>query len=168
MTLNPNNYTDFFKKIPMVFLIAIIFVIGVILFIPEELAKILAVDGFRKTFRVFLGPSLLLLIFLLIARLFLFFTEIYTKNKVLKNRFKLFQNLTPEEKEYLSEYVDKDKNSLIMPLEDGVIGGLETKGIVYIASNMGYLGGAFAFNLQPWALEYLKKNKKLLKGLLAN
>ena len=48
---------DYFRKIPAVFLVAIVSVLALILFLPEETAKTLAVDGFRDKYRVYLGPK---------------------------------------------------------------------------------------------------------------
>ena len=50
----------------------LLFVLGVasatILFIPHELASILAVDEFRKSYRVYLGPGLVVVSAWLFAR----------------------------------------------------------------------------------------------------
>ena len=48
------------QKIPTGFLLAVSIVLGLILFLPEGTAKTLAIDGFRQTYRTFLGPALLL------------------------------------------------------------------------------------------------------------
>ncbi|MCU7793458.1 hypothetical protein [Aeromonas caviae] len=49
-------FSDYFIKIPAAFLVAIISVLGLILFLPEEYSKTLAVDGFRTVI-----PHLILL-----------------------------------------------------------------------------------------------------------
>ncbi|MFM5278360.1 super-infection exclusion protein B [Aeromonas caviae] len=63
-------FSDYFIKIPAAFLVAIISVLGLILFLPEEYSKTLAVDGFRNEYRVFLGPAFLLTLSFCAARLF--------------------------------------------------------------------------------------------------
>ena len=49
-------------------------------------------------------------------------------------------------------------------LQDGIIGGLRNKTVVFVASNMGSMLEGFAFNLQPWARTYLEENPGLLNG----
>ncbi len=49
--------TDYFRKIPAAFLVAIVTVLALILFLPEEYAKTVAVEGFREQYRVYLGPA---------------------------------------------------------------------------------------------------------------
>ncbi len=42
------GFADYFRKIPATFLIAIVSVLALILFLPDETAKILAVNDFRE------------------------------------------------------------------------------------------------------------------------
>jgi hypothetical protein len=71
------EFTDYFRKIPATFVVAILFVLSLILFLPEEYAKILAVDGFRKEYRLFLGPAFLLILSFCVARIFNFLMQNY-------------------------------------------------------------------------------------------
>ena len=168
MSLNPTTIIDYFRKIHIAFLIAIITIISLILFIPEEIAKTLAVNEFRKNYRIFLGPLRLLTIAFLITRIFLFIAKIYSEKKKLKVRYNVLYNLTPEEKGYLSIYITEQKNSITVGLDDGIMGGLELKNIVYRATNEGSILIGFPFNLQPWIREYLNKKPKLLEGAIGD
>lgn len=91
-------FSDYFIKIPAAFLVAIISVLGLILFLPEEYSKTLAVDGFRNEYRVFLGPAFLLTLSFCAARLFHFLMQGYRQRQTLKKRQAVLHNLTPEEK----------------------------------------------------------------------
>jgi hypothetical protein len=155
---------DYFRKIPAAFLVAIVSVLGLILFLPDEYAKTVAVDGFRNEYRVFLGPAFLLTLSFCAARIFNFFMLGYRQKQVLKKRQEALHNLTPEEKGYLTPYIEGQQNTVNVGMDDGVMAGLCSKGIVYLAANMGDLINGFAFNLQPWAREYLEKNPQLLDG----
>jgi hypothetical protein len=66
---------DYFRKIPAAFLVAIVTVLALILFLPENLAKELAVDGFREKYRVYLGPAFLLALSFCAARIYIFGQE---------------------------------------------------------------------------------------------
>jgi hypothetical protein len=156
------GFADYFRKIPAAFLVAIVCVLALILFIPDEIAKTLAVDEFRKNYRVFLGPAFLLTISFSVARIFLFFLGGHYQRKALKSKRQSLHKLTPEEKGYLVPYIEGQQNSVYVGMDDGVMAGLRAKGIIYLAANMGSVLEGFAFNLQPWAREYLEKNPGLL------
>ena len=47
--------SDYFRKVPAAFLVAIITVLACILFFPENLAKLVAVEQFRLAYRSFWG-----------------------------------------------------------------------------------------------------------------
>ena len=155
---------DYFRRIPAAFLIAIVSVLGIILFLPEEYAKTLAVDSFRNEYRVYLGPAFLLTLSFCAARIFNFFMQGYRKKQALKKRQEALHSLTPEEKGYLIPYIEGQQNTVNVGMDDGVMAGLRSKGITYLAANMGNLLNGFAFNLQPWAREYLEKKPHLLDG----
>ena len=158
------GFADDFRKIPAAFLVAIVSVLGFILFLSEEYAKTLAVDGFRNEYRVFLGPAFLLTLAFCAARVFNFFMQGHRQRQALKKRQEALHSLTPEEKGYLIPYIEKQQNSVYVGMDDGVMAGLRSKGITYLAANMGDLLNGIAFNLQPWAREYLEKNPHLLDG----
>jgi len=54
------NGLDKIRSIPTGFLLALSIVLGLILFLPDQVAKILAVKDFRNSYRTFLGPSFLI------------------------------------------------------------------------------------------------------------
>ena len=158
------GFADYFTKIPAAFLVAIVVVLGLILYLPEEHAKTLAVDGFRNDYRLFLGPAFLLTLSFGAARVFNFFMQWYRQRQNLKKRQEALHRLTPEEKGYLIPYIEGQQNTINVGMDDGVMAGLRSKGITYRAANMGDLLNGFAFNLQPWAREYLEQNRHLLDG----
>ena len=158
------NLADYFRKIPAAFLVAIVTVLGLMLFLPEEYAQIVAVDGFRNEYRVYLGPAFLLTLSFCAARVFIFIMQGQAQRKALKRKQKDLQKLTPEEKGYLVPYIERQQKSVYVGMEDGVMSGLRAKGITYLAANTGDVLNGFAFNLQPWAREYLESNSHLLDG----
>jgi len=89
----------------------------------------------------------------------------YKGNKVtLKELEQLLHNLKPVEKAFLSPYVIDDENTRYFKIEDGVLRALEKKKIIYKSSSVGDLMSGWAYNIQPWAKEYLVKNPHLLEG----
>jgi hypothetical protein len=155
---------DYLGKIPAAFLVAIVSVLAFILFLPIEIAKTLAVDGFRERYRVNLGPAFLLTVAFCIARTFIFLKQAYNKRQNLRRHQQMLHALTPEEKGYLVPYIERQQNSVYVDMKDGIMGGLVAKGIAYRASNMGDIYDGFAYNLQPWARSYLEQDPQLLDG----
>lgn len=158
------GFVDYFRKIPATFLVAIVSVLAIILFLPGEISKSLAIYDFREKYKVFLGPLFILTIFFCFARVFNFFMSGHSERKRLKNRQKMLHQITPEEKGYLVPYIIHQKNTLYVGIDDGVMSGLETKQITYCASSTGSLLKGSAYNLQPWARDYLNDNPQLLDG----
>lgn len=135
-----------------------------LLVMPKWLASILSVDTFRNNRRDAIGLAFLLSFAFLVVE-FIIYLERKLKQRRLKYaQYSIFRNLTKEEKEMLSRYVILEEATLAMPMADGVKGGLEAKGIIYRSSPIGFCAPEvmFSYNIQPWALEYLRKHKDLL------
>ena len=169
------GFADYFRKVPAAFLVAIMCVLALVLFLPEKQAAILSVDEFRNQYRVFLGPALLLTLSFCVARIFMFFMQKHNQRKALeaqeenqrkalKAQQENLRKLTPEEKGYLVQFIHGQQNSIYVGMDDGIMAGLRSKGITYLAASMGDLLKGFAFNLQPWARDYLEQNPHLLEG----
>ena len=159
-----STLAEYLQKIPPAFLVAVSTVLGLILFLPQKTANILAIDLFRDEYRVFLGPTFLFTIAFGAARGFSSFHTWYQQKQQLKEMVKLLHHLTPEEKGYLICFIEGQKNSIKVGMDDGVMAGLCHKNITYRATNVGDMLDGFAFNLQPWAREYLENNSELLVG----
>ena len=158
------SIVDLFKNIPAAFLVAITTVLALIIFLPAEYAKTLALDTFRTEHRTILGPIFLLSVSFIAARFYIFIRSIFDKRKREEDRKKILHALTPEEKGYLIPYIIHGQNSVNAGMDDGIMTGLKAKGIVYMPGSMGSVLDGFAFNLQPWAREYLTANQHLLNG----
>ena len=157
---------EYIRKIPSAFLVAIVTVLGTILFLPEKYAAILAVDDFRNAFRVFLGPALLLTFSFSVARIFIYIRNRHRIHKLSRVKYEHLHNLTPEEKGYLCVYIKQGMNTVHVGAEDGIMAGLLAKGITYRASDTYIIIQGIAFNLYPWARKYLNENPELLVGAI--
>jgi hypothetical protein len=69
--------------------------------------------------------------------------------------------LTSAEKRCLAMYVRGNHNTHLFPLDEGVVGGLVRKDILFQACSQAEFH-AFPFNLQPWARRYLSAHPNLL------
>lgn len=90
----------------------------------------------------------------------------YQARKRGESEIEVLKQLTPVECKYLANYIFKQTQTAYFSPSDGVVGGLESKGILYRSSNLGRVHN-FAYNIQPWAYEQLSKNPQLLTTKLA-
>mgnify|MGYP003940793947 CR=1 FL=1 len=77
-----------------------------------------------------------------------------------KNHLK---NLTPSEKAILRGYIFNHTKTQKLDMMDGVVNGLAHLGIIYQASYINNLLVGAAYNIQPWAWNFLNENKHLLE-----
>jgi len=76
----------------------------------------------------------------------------------------ILRELSRQEKQYVAKYVKEDVSTLDWHAEDGVIGGLEAKKIVFVAAKV--IGRYIPWNLQPWVMKTLKKHSDLKNEIL--
>jgi hypothetical protein len=157
---------DKIEKTPTRFLLALDIVLGLILFSPDQIADKLAVKDFRDNYRIFIGPLFLLVIAVSFINISNNLIKFIKNKKAVWLRNRLLLNLTSEERGYLSEFIIGGKNTIHVPPFDGIAGGLYQKQIIYLASDTSNILIGDAYNLQPWALKYLKKHPDILKGAI--
>jgi hypothetical protein len=78
-----------------------------------------------------------------------------------KAKVKRLHDLTPHEKTILREYIDNETRTQYLSIGNGVVSGLVHEKILYRSANIGNLSG-FAYNIQPWAFDYLRQHPELL------
>ena len=87
----------------------------------------------------------------------------WKRKRKYKNRLKYLYQLTIQEKNILSGYIDDDTKTQELSIMSGVVKGLEYAGVIYRSTDLGSAAGAsFDYNIQPWAWHYLKDNLELL------
>ena len=83
-----------------------------------------------------------------------------------KHRSELIKKLSPEEKQYVMAFYNKDTKqfdtSSIFDITNAVVNLLEHKQIIGRGSSLSVGYTEFSYFLQPWAQEYL--NKQLKEG----
>ena len=81
-----------------------------------------------------------------------------------KLRVKRLHDLTPHEKLILKVYLDQNTRTQYLNIGNGVVTGLVHEEILYRSANIGNLSSGFAYNIQPWAFDYLRQHPELLLG----
>ena len=154
-------------KLSPKYLIPLFFASGFLLFSPTEYSAILGLDNFVASYRswiglVFLVSSALLLSHLLTSG-WTWVNRKYDSQKSFSSATNRLRNLTPDEKVVLGGYIFNQTKTQVLDMMDGVVNGLVHAGIIYQASTLGSLFEGFAYNIQPWAWDFLNKNKHLLE-----
>ncbi len=145
---------------------AIIFVASlVILFFPDALSNKIGLTEFKKVHILTISLCLIVsgsywFVFLL-SKIKIPFSNIYTAYKEKKCFVKLIDELTPEERGYLRDYIIEKKTTQHFLLNDGISNGLLYKGIVL---DMGELQRiSRPCNLHPTARKILMKKPSYLE-----
>lgn len=159
---NFSDLVDAYKKIPSGLFFSVALLLAFIIFMPLNWADLLGISEFRINYRIWIGPAFLLVLAMLSSHIFSFLKVSASDFQLKRERIGLLTTLTHDEKDYLREFIDKDTSTISKDISDGVIGSLNSKGIVYRTSNIGLHYRTFPFSLQPWARALLKKKTKLL------
>lgn len=75
---------------------------------------------------------------------------------------KQLENLSPDEKIFLAVYLLADTKVQYADINDGLVGELVSAKIIRRASQLSVYHTRFAFNIQPWAWDALRKNPELV------
>jgi hypothetical protein len=139
---------------------------GFLLFSPAHYLITLGLDTFVNSYRSWIGLVFVISAALLIASLF---QLVWSWSKSTYDGFRRIhagenrlKHLTAEEKDVLRGYIVNQTRSQVLDFASGVVKGLEHEGIIYQASPLGTLIDGFAYNIQPWAWDYLNDHKELL------
>ncbi len=153
---------------PTLFLIVSV-AIGVLLFGPENLLQQIGLLSVVEQYRSYLGAVFLVSFVGLLASTAVslqgwVFGALRAK-QARKAREARLLKLTSDEKRYLARYLKNDTKTQKFDFTDGTAQGLAHAGIIYRATDMSdsnIWGTYFAYNMQPWAWEYLNANTHLL------
>ncbi len=144
---------------------AIVFVASIgFLLLPHSWAHRSGIDELQRyrgwvAVAAFVSGAALLVA--LTTRLWDFLSDARDKRHAIKERVKYLRTLSPGEKFIVAKYINADTETQYLPVEDGNVGALLGKGIIYRASDVGRFT-TFAFNVQPWVKEYLAEHGDVL------
>jgi len=155
-----------FRKLTPVPLLAVGFAATVILFSPDPLAGILGIDQFRNSYRFWIGMAFVVSWCYLAAHSIWWgigkFNAWNQKRRNKRIREKALQELTPQEKKCLRRYIHDNKNTCCFDCTNGVVGGLQAKGILFRSSSLVEIN-RIPYNLQGWARKHLREHPQLLE-----
>lgn len=140
---------------------------AILLFSSNEIIENLGLLQFVKVNKQYIGMTFLVSGVVTVANIIIYVYKRVTRsirsNKVLKMRQKRLHSLNPMEKRILLYYFVNGTNSQLLAINDGTVRELEGYRIIQRTSNLSQMGANFAYNLNPWAREYLTAHPELIK-----
>lgn len=155
---------DFLKQ-PLKYSIGLGAAAAIALFFPNSVVTQMGLLKYRDEAKPYLGGILLLCMAVAIAAAIGAGVRKWDHHSFLRSGKKRLHRLTVEEKQILRQYVNGQTRSVHLSINSGVVSGLVSEGIIYRSSDLSnphYGRTAFAYNIQPWAWDYLNKHGDLL------
>lgn len=165
-----DRLVEILKLSPRYLFLPMLLVSGFALFAPANILDFLGLTIFASQYRSYLGAA-----FLVAAACITVSTVhsvygwahdsiTYKRNTTQRqaNWRQRLHRLTEEEKELLRGYIQDGTRTQNLPIDSGIVSGLVHEGVIYRASDVGSLLQGFAFNIQPWAWDYLNSHADLL------
>jgi hypothetical protein len=160
-----SKFLDWIKLSPK-YLSPIVIVSGFLLFAKSSWLEIFGLVELVVKYRPYIGGIFLLATALLLSHWLISLYEWFAKRRLWSKRLKgakqHLHNLTHEEREILRAYIGGNTRTQKLPIESGVVSGLEWQYIIIKASNIGDFLDGWAYNIQPWAWDYLHKHPDLI------
>ena len=157
------------EKLKLKELFAIIFIAALIItFVPNEWAQKMKIDTFRDIYQTYISLCMIAIgAYYILCIVGLIKSYIWSKTHNWKKTAIKYmtENMSPDEMWLLVETFYDERNKRFsssgkIDYSDGRKAPLESKHIIYLASQMGDMLYGFSYNLQPYALEFLNKNLK--------
>lgn len=155
------------EKLKLKELFAIVFVASIVITaMPNDLAHRMKIDTFWNTYQTYLSLCIICIGAYYVLNILggiknFIWRKFHNVEKIGTNYMKY--HMSPDEMELLMRtFYDVDNHIFrsfgTINYRDGRKAPLESKHIIYLASRMGSVAYGFAYNLQPYALEFLNKN----------
>ena len=159
--VSPASVFDLFKFRPTQ-LAALAISCGVFLFSTQSFKERLHVANLAEHYCqaigvVFIGASSLLLVSVLKHSVWVVW-DAMAERKAAKAYFQQLHRLSDEEREILWLYISKKTKSCMFNSEDGVVEGLHSKGLIYIAF-LTSTTGKFPYNIDERVWDYLHEHQ---------
>ncbi|HAS6240173.1 TPA: hypothetical protein I7194_22360 [Vibrio vulnificus] len=155
----------FIKRAPLSYSFSTLLVVTSIYFLPYSFLARTGLDEFISEYNSYLLMVLIFSTVLSGAEMIEYVNKYFKKKHEENKQLKLLLLLNKQEKLIIKQYIVNGEATLYRSYSDGVIGGLCKKNILYRASDMEEPLMGFAFNIQPWVLNYYKEHPSFSKDL---
>ncbi|NFN80713.1 hypothetical protein FDB25_09825 [Clostridium botulinum] len=145
---------------------------GGILFLPNSIINKLYMIDFRNKYGFVIGSAFIISTAILtigaIIKFYKFFNAKYSNKKFKRNSEKLLASLDTYKKTIVYMLYEEDNNTHTLPLNDGAVVFLEHWMVIQKATTQYFIedfrNPQFPYFLQPWVIDVLKKDDKLLSS----
>lgn len=152
-------------KLPTKTIVAVCIATAILIFSDEITLRKLGLDDFVSSNRTYFGVAFVISLCLASTSFVFAISTIvrswFNETIWIRQHKKRLHRLSPDEKEILMHYIGNQVRSQILPMQDGTVNGLVAEKIIFRSSNLGSING-FAYNIQPWAWDYLNEHPDLL------
>ncbi|WP_146583085.1 superinfection exclusion B family protein [Neorhodopirellula pilleata] len=161
------NVLDALKLAPR-YLAAIGLFAGLLLFAPNGISDTLGIRNLTQNYRQWIGLAFLASITLLAVHWGVQIGGIVrNRSRLQKSKQRItkkLHSLTEDEKQILRFYYATQSKSNTLRIDDGVVNGLVSAGVIFPAARMGNMFEGFAHNISDVAWNYLHEHPELLDG----
>ena len=161
------TFLEFLKLAPR-YLIALGIMAAFLLFTDEKLLKFIGIFEFAQNNRPMLGLSLVVTVALFVVSVsadVLSFAKGWLGKRQFHRRVTdRLHRLTEDEKQILRFYIAENTRANMLRIEDGVVQGLKSDGIIYQSASLGNVLEGFAHNISDYVWDYLHVHPHLLNG----
>jgi hypothetical protein len=163
--MDPSQVLGWFN-LPQRVLWALLLCAGLVLWGPDWFITGLGLQEFITAYRMWLGVVFLLLLAATLPTPIQWAASCawsWTKERRAKKaRRARLHNLSEDEKEVLRYYIANNVRTQTLDCAEGVAPALEQGWIIYRASNVSQGYTDFAYNIQQWALDYIRQHPEVL------
>ena len=150
------------------YLVSLGIIAALFLFVPDRTLKWFGIFDFAQHNRAWFAVAFIVTGVLFgVDRSIAVFGWIRHKKTVTKfseARLRRLHSLTEDEKQILRFYLAKQTRANVLRIDDGVVQGLVSAGIIYRSTTLGNVLEGFAHNISDFAWEYHHHHAELLDG----
>jgi hypothetical protein len=158
---------DVLKLAPR-YLVSLGIIAALFLFLPDKSLKWFGIYDFAQHYRPWLS-----VVFISTGVLFIVDRSIAVRGwarhkkqvaRFSESRLQRLHRLTEDEKQILRFYIAKQTRANMLRVDDGIVQGLVSAGIIYRSTTLGNVLEGFAHNISDFAWDYLHEHPELLSG----
>ena len=162
----PLSDLNIFEKMNTRFAFILLAVTSIFLFGSNELIDNIGLNHARDEYKTWVGVSWLFSLGIVLADMLTPLLKFF-RSKILwslrqRKLQKRLHQLSEDEKGFLFYYLKHDTRTQPAPMSSGTVNGLVSSKVISLASSFPCGPDMFAYNIHPWALEYLIENPECL------
>ena len=165
--MDPTKLAKWLFELPQRIIWAFVAIVGLTLWGPDRFVTGLGLQEFIDDYRKWIGVAFLVLLGIAlpnaVERVREHAVQWWWNRRWRRDAERRLRDLTDDEKRVLRGYVNNNTRTQNLNMTNGVTSGLAAESIIYRASQLSVGSTIFAYNIQPWAWDYLREHPELLE-----